>query len=296
MPPRPNALSPATLKLLITYQRQEETDHLIYSRMAAREKNPANKATLQRIAADEKDHSAVWRRYTRRNVAPSRAKVFWYSLMALIMGYTFAIKLMEKGEYTTGRAYEKLLEEIPEARRIMEQEQEHEEKLVSLLDEERLQYVGAMVLGLNDALVELTGTLAGLSFAMADTRLVALSGVITGTAATLSMAASNYLAERAGGNPKALKSSLYTGVAYLITVVVLVLPYLLFPSNMYLAAFGAMLAFAVLIILAFNYYTSVAQSLPFLRRFGQMAAISLGVAALSFVIGLAAKALLGVSA
>ena len=51
----------------------------------------------------------------------------------------------------------------------------------------------------------------------------------------------------------------------------------------------------LLIILAFNYYISVAQDLPFWKRFGEMVVISLGVAALSFLIGLAAKQLLGIN-
>ena len=150
------------------------------------------------------------------------------------------------------------------------------------------------MLGLNDALVELTGTIAGLTFALANNRLVALSGIITGVSATLSMAASNYLAKRAEGNGEALKSSAYTGAAYLLTVVAIVLPYLLLPNELYLLAFGIMIFVVVLIILAFNYYISVAQDLPFLKRFGEMVAISLGVAALSFVIGLVAKQLLGI--
>ena len=63
---------------------------------------------------------------------------------------------------------------------------------------------------------------------------------------------------------------------------------------MYLGALAAMLAVVILIIFFFNYYISVAKSQPFLRRFGEMAAISLGVAVISFGIGLAAKRLLGV--
>ena len=39
----------------------------------------------------------------------------------------------------------------------------------------------------------------------------------------------------------------------------------------------------------------MAQDLPFWKRFGEMMLISLGVAALSFVIGLVAKQLLGVN-
>ncbi len=287
-------LTEQTIKLLMSYQQFEITDHVIYSRMAGREKDPQNKAVLEQIAAEELAHAAIWKKYTGREVRPRRLHIFWYGLLGLLMGYTFVIKLMEKGEYTTGRKYRQLLQEIPEAAGIIEDEQQHEEKLANMLDEERLQYVGAMVLGLNDALVELTGALAGLTFAVAGTRLVALTGIITGVSATLSMAASNYLAERADGNPHAFKSSLYTGVAYLVTVVLLVLPYLLYPEHAYGSALITMLATVILIIFIFNYYISVAKDLPFAKRFGEMAGISLGVALIAFFIGLAVKKFLGI--
>ncbi|MDL2248922.1 VIT1/CCC1 family protein [Tyzzerella sp. OttesenSCG-928-J15] len=257
-------------------------------------KNAANKAVLEKIAADEKEHANIWAKYSGASFKANNLKVIWYVILSYIMGYTFVIKLMEKGEYTVGKAYNNLIKEIPEAKKIMEQEQEHETKLANMLDEERLQYVGSMVLGLNDALVELTGTIAGLTFALTSTRLVALSGIITGVSATFSMAASNYLAEKADGNPNALKSSMYTGIAYLITVVLLVLPYLLLPDNMFSVAFACMLAVVILIILFFNYYISVAKDLPFLKRFGEMAIISLSVAFISFVIGLLVKEFLGI--
>ena len=82
---------------------------------------------------------------------------------------------------------------------------------------------------------------------------------------------------------------------YMNAVALIVLPYLLLPNDWYVAAFVIMIAVVVLVILFFNYYVSVAQSLPFWKRFGEMVLISLGVAALSFAIGLAAKALLGVN-
>ena len=122
-----------------------------------------------------------------------------------------------------------------------------------MLDEDRLQYVGSMVLGLNDALVELTGTLAGLSFALQNNKLVALSGLITGISATLSMASSEYLSARSEGSTDAYKSALYTGVMYIFAVVFLVLPYLLYPVDQYLAALITMLAIVVIIIFAFTY-------------------------------------------
>ncbi len=287
-------ISETARALLLKYQRTEATDHLVYRRMAAREKNMDNRKTLERISANERDHEAVFQRYTGQKVRPDRFRVFWFSLLSFLFGYTFVLKLMEKGEYAAGGSYRALVGEFPEIEKIIADEQRHESELAGLLDEERLKYVGAMVLGLNDALVELSGAVAGLTLAMADTRVVALAGIITGASATLSMAASNYLAQRAEGQDDALKSSLYTGIAYLATVVCLITPYLLFPPGLYLAALATMLVIVLLIIMLFNYYVAVAKSVPFGSRFREMAAISFGVMAISFVIGLLAKKVLGV--
>lgn len=289
-----NQLSPAVYKRILKFQRDEITGSTLYKAIAERQKDESNKAALLEISDAEHDHYEIWKGYTGKELKPNRRKVFFGKLVSRLLGDTFTIKFLEKGEDFGIRDLESIEKEIPEARAIISQEEEHEDRLMAMVDEERLHYVGAMVLGLNDALVELTGTIAGLTFALANTRLVALSAIITGVSATLSMAASNYLAERAEGNDKALKSSLYTGMAYLITVALMVLPYLLMPNRLYIAAFGVMLAIVVLIIFLFNFYISVAQDKPLLRRFAEMAAISLGVAAVSFVIGLLAKSLLGI--
>jgi VIT1/CCC1 family predicted Fe2+/Mn2+ transporter len=163
-----------------------------------------------------------------------------------------------------------------------------------MLDEERLQYVGSMVLGLNDALVELTGSLAGFAFALQNTRLIALSGLIVGISATFSMASSEFLAARSEGRTDALKSCSYTGIAYLLTVIALIAPYLIFPVEQYIPALICMLAVVILIIAGFTYYTSVAQDQPFKSRFAEMAIISISVAVVSFVVGILAKRFLGV--
>ncbi|MDR3315305.1 MAG: VIT1/CCC1 transporter family protein [Coriobacteriales bacterium] len=284
----------STRETLLAFQKAEATDCLVYARMSKTEKHPKHKLILEQIAQDEQDHYNTWKSYTNEAVVPNHLKVAWYTLLLCLLGYTFVLRLMEKGEDKTALAYGQLSAAVPEIEAVIAREQEHEEQLVDMLDEERLQYVGAIVLGLNDALVELTGVIAGLTFALASTRLVALSGIITGIAATFSMAASNYLAEKANGNPHALKAALYTGCAYLITVAILILPYLLLDDHLYFTALIIMSVCVVLIIFFFNYYISVAQRLPFWSRFGQMAAISLGVALVSFLIGLAAKTLLGV--
>ena len=263
------------------------TESEVYRRIAAGTKDESNRAALLRIADEEAKHAAIWQRYTGEAMKPQRGKVLRFSLIARVFGFTFAVKLMERGEEKAQISYEELAKEAPEALGIRADEESHEQALLAMLDEERLSYVGSMVLGM-------TGTLAGLTLAMQNTRLIALSGLITGIAATLSMASSEYLSSKSEGRPDALKSASYTGVAYLVTVALLILPYLLFDESHYLWAMGTMVVIVLLILVVFNYYLSVAQDLPFKKRFGQMAGISLGVAALSFVIGILVKQFLGV--
>lgn len=287
-------LSPVLKKQLMKAQRDEENGAALYAFMARREKNEENRRTLEQMSADEKRHAGVWAELTGERVGPQRLALLWMKVVTVLLGYTFMVKKMQRGERFAVAGYEAMQEETPEAVAVLADERRHEAELYAMLDEERLHYVGAVVLGLNDALVELTGAIAGVTFALANTRLVALTGIVTGISATLSMAASNYLAERAQGNRNAVKSSLYTGVAYLVTVALMVLPYLLFPQGSYVAAFVVMIGVVLSIILFFNYYLSVAKDEPFLKRFGEMALISLSVALISFVIGLLAKRFLGI--
>lgn len=141
-----------------------------------------------------------------------------------------------------------------------------------------------VVLGLNDALVELTGALAGFTLALQNARQIAAIGLITGIAASLSMAASEYISTKTeAGKKNPLKASVYTGIAYTCTVFLLILPYLLF-SNYYFSL-AVTLFNAVLVIAIFTFYVSVAQDIPFRARFAEMAVVSLGVALLSFGIG-----------
>lgn len=276
-------------KLMIEFQKDEITSSYIYTYFAKRVKNKKEQKTLYQIAQDENAHAQIWQQYTNIEIKPNMFKVWFYRILIYLLGYTFVIKLLEAHEYEGIEAVKQLETEIPEVKKIIADEKKHEKKLIAMLDEERLNYVGAMVLGLNDALVELTGTIAGMTFVLANTTLIAMAGIITGVSATLSMAASNYLAERADGNPNALKASFYTGIAYLITVVCLVLPYLLFPTDMYVASLVSMIAIVVFLVFIFNYYIGVVKSEPFLSKFIEMSIISLSVALIAFIIGWMAK-------
>jgi VIT1/CCC1 family predicted Fe2+/Mn2+ transporter len=287
-------LSESVKQRILAFQKDEITSAVLYEEIAAMMKNDKNRNVLLEIAQVEREHYATWKHFTGIDIGPSRIKIALFKLLYWIMGETFVIQMFERVEDFGIRELTQITSEIPEANDIILQEEEHENQLITLVDEERLKYVGAMVLGLNDALVELTGMIAGMTFALSGTKIVALTAVITGAAATLSMAASNYLAERAERSSTALKSSFYTGIAYLITVVLLVMPYLILPDSLYITAFTIMIITVILIILFFTFYLSVVQSTSFWSRFKEMAGISLGVAAISFVIGLIAKMFIGV--
>ena len=287
-------LSKKAMEIVKKMQQNELTESYIYQEIAKIAKGEENKKTLLRLASEEKAHYEIWKKYTNVEMKPQKAKVFKFKLIARILGFTFAVKLMENGEEGAQKEYEILAREVEESVQIREQEEEHEEALLKMLDEERLQYVGSMVLGMNDALVELTGSLAGFTFAMQNTRLIALSGLIMGISATFSMASSEFLSAKSEGRNDAFKSCSYTGIAYLITVALLILPYLVMGNGQYMTALFVMIAIVILIIAGFTYYISVAKGEKFKPKFLEMSLISIGVAVVSFFVGILAKKFLGV--
>ena len=287
-------LSKKAFDIIKKMQQNELTESVIYREIAKFAKGEENKKTLLRLADEEKAHYEIWKNYTGIEMKPQKGKIFKFKMLARIFGFTFAIKLMENGEGKAGVEYAVLADEVEESTVIRQQEEEHEAALLEILDEERLQYVGSMVLGMNDALVELTGSLAGFTFAMQNTRLIALSGLIMGISATFSMASSEFLAAKSEGRKDALKSCCYTGVAYLITVALLILPYMLFNNEQYIYALISMIATVILIIAGFTYYISVAKGEKFRPKFLEMSSISVGVAVISFGVGILAKRFLGV--
>ncbi len=274
-------------------QQNEITASAVYNKAAKMFKDTHNATVLKNIANDEMAHYLRLKEFTGCEMKPEKFKVILFLFISRIFGMTFGLKLLEIDEdKAVNIDYKGLEEYIPGISTIVEQEEEHEKQLIGMIHEEKLNYIGSIVLGLNDALVELTGTLAGLSFAFQNTRIIALSGFITGIAASFSMAASQYLSSKADGEDEPLKSSIYTGIAYIVTVILLVIPYLIF-SN-YLVCLASTLTISVLIILLFNYYVSVAKDVPFKKRFFEMAGISLAVALFSFGIGVVVRLVFGV--
>ena len=275
---------------LIRLQRMERTEMEVYRRLANREKKAENKNLLQKISIQENNHYNLLKEKTGEDVDYSKFRVYFHVITSIFLGLTFSLKLMEKTEQNAAQEYRDLGYDD-----IAEEEDEHEKELLSLLEEDSLNYLSSIILGLSDALVELTGALAGLTFAFQELRVVALAGLVTGISASFSMAASEFLATKEeNSNRSPIKAALFTGSAYIITVFLLVIPYLLLTDNSeiifglepHIQALIITFIIGLLIIALFNFYVSVAQDKSFNRRFIEMVIILLIVTIISFLIGL----------
>lgn len=278
---------------LLAWQRGEITEHRIYLALAEKAGESPNRRVLEETAEVELGHYRFFRSYTGTDIQPDRIRISFYLLVYLVFGITFALRFMERGEKRAQRIYRDLVPVVPGLGEVLLDEERHEKALIGLIDEQRLRYTGSIVLGLNDALVELTGTLAGLTLALQNTRVIAMAGLITGIAAAFSMGSAEYLSTKAEGEARnPLRAAMYTTIAYIVTVLFLVVPYLALAS--FYLALAVTVGNALLVIIVFSFYISVTRDLDFRGRFLEMAAISLGVAALSFLMGILVRIFLGV--
>ena len=283
---------------LLKLQRMEATEAEVYRRLARMQKDPVNRSILEGISLEEERHEAVIENMTGEKVRADRGKVRRQIMLARLFGFTFSVKMMEATEKDVAAEYRELgLDDIAE------EEEAHEENMIGMLDEERLRYSGSVVLGMSDALVELTGALAGLTFALQSLNLVALAGLVTGIAAAFSMGASEYLSSRAEKKSEsAVRAAFFTWISYLITVLLLVSPYLLLTAESpdfhglepHVQALLYTFAIGLLIVAVFNFYVSVVEEVSFSSRFMEMAGILGVVSLISYGIGILLRGMLGV--
>ena len=133
------AVSPEALEIIRKMQQNELDESIIYKNIASFAKGKEHRRTLKRLAKEELAHCQIWKAYTGEEMKPNKGKILFYALIARIMGFTFAVKLMERGESRAQTEYELLAREVPESFEIRQQEEEHEQALLGMLDEERLQ-------------------------------------------------------------------------------------------------------------------------------------------------------------
>lgn len=282
-----------TIEMIKGFQQSEITEHYVYKEIANSIKGK-NKDILLKISNDELLHYNIWKKYTNEDVPPQKWKIVFYKLIVKLFGLSFAAKLMEKNENSAEQKYKDLVNEFKETDSILKDEYEHENAVLSMIEEKKVKYIGSMVLGLNDALVELSGTLAGLSLALRNSKLIGLAGIITGIAAAMSMASAEYLSQKSEDekdkNP--LLASFFTGIAYILTVIILVAPYLLL--KYYIAALVFSIINGIIALTFFSFFISVVKDKSFKHTFFEMFAINSTVIFISFLVGIFVRKTFGI--
>ncbi len=286
-------LSKSDVELVVGFQKSEITEHFVYKALAE-SSSGTNKEILLKIASDELAHYNIWKNYSKRDVGPDKKRLFFYRMLAKLFGVSFAVKLMEKNELAAEQQYRQQIQKFKDAEPILRDEITHENLLLSMIEERKIAYMSSIVLGLNDALVELSGTLAGLSFALRNSKLIGLAGVITGVAAAMSMASAEYLSQKSEkqGRKNPLLAALFTGVAYVITVIILVFPYLVLAN--YLWALLWSVFNGIFAVILFSFFISIINDRPFKKVCFEMLGLNFGVILLSFGVGLLVRKWLGV--
>lgn len=271
------------------HMQNELTEHIIYGRLAAREKNPENKALLEKMSIQEKEHYELWKKISPgTDVEPRRLSVFIFDAMRSVLGVTFTTKFLETHETKAVQEYQAILETLPPEykpylERIIEEEKSHERSLLSQIKEKRIAYLSFIVLGLADAIVEITGVHAGFLGVTGSTLVAGVSGIIVGFAAAISMASAAYLQAKQDVERSALVSAVSTGLAYIMSVILLALPYFWLDSM--IPAFLASVGVGILLIGGFTYYGAVVFERKFWHEFLEAAGLMLGTAIATYFVG-----------
>ncbi len=272
-----------------SYAYDEFADHLLYEELARREGNPDNKETLLRLSRQELAHFNFWKKfapeYTPR-VNPFLLQLFL--MMRRILGLTFTIKFLERHEHAVVQEYKKALNELSGVDRktleeLIRDEEEHENFFIGQLKETIIQYIGSIALGLADAIVEITGVHAGFLGVTGSTLVAGISGIIVGFSAAISMGSAAYIQAKQDPSRSALASGLATGVSYIVSVILLALPYFL-TGNMAYAFFISILV-GVLLIASLTFYSTVVFDRHFLREFLEAVGLMMITAVATFFLG-----------
>lgn len=281
------------------FAKDEYRDLTIYQTLLENETSLEFKQVLQKLIQHEKSHLEFWLHFSnKKEFSLNPLEITFYKFIRKFLGLTFTVKLLEKEEETMMghyRSYAKKAQgKIKESiEKIIKDEIKDEKDILSLVKEPQVEFISSIILGLNDGLIELTGALFGFSLALSNHAIVAMTGLIAGIAAGLSMAASAYMQARHEEGKDAQKAGIFTGVSYLIVVTLLIFPFFL-TADLVLALI-AMFLIAILVIIIISYYTAIIFERKFSSQFTEMFLFSLAAAGISSLIGFLFKSFTGIS-
>jgi VIT1/CCC1 family predicted Fe2+/Mn2+ transporter len=269
----------------------EWSDYTLYERLSKTIKSDSPFAdVLMTLSATEHRHYEFWKKYVP-NEEPKLAtlKLYWILFLRRFFGLTFAARYLDLHEEDVVKKYEKLSPMIPPPDRpafdeMVADEKEHEKAFSMKIESSAVRYISFVVLGLADALVEISGIHAGSLGFYDKTEIAGLAGVIAGGAASMAMASAAFAQAKQGDfKGSARLSAMYTGVSYFITAIILATPYFLTSNMIY--ALSTSLTLAVIILLVSTWYSVVIQEKRFLRDFVEILLILFGTTIALYAFG-----------
>lgn len=269
----------------------EFRDYMVYLALVRIEKDSNRKEILKKIASQEYEHYLFWKKLSGECIVKiSRIYIITVLLIRVIFGLTFTVKILEGHESRTIREYRSISEKLNDEdkknlEKLIRDEEEHEKYFINQIDEKILKYTGFIVLGLADAIIEITGVHAGFLGATSSTLVAGVAGLVVGFAAAISMSVASYLQAKTQTTMKSspIFSALVTGIAYIGSVAALATPYFLLRSILH--AFITSVMIAVTLTFVFTFYTSVVNEKRFSREFLESIFLILGTSLATYFFG-----------
>lgn len=272
----------------------------------------------------ETRHFAFWKKFFESDIEGldlgRRLKLRLLTLVCRVFGDRAVHLVLEAIEIYGVRKYLSLWETYRNdplgaaVKDVLDDELRHEDRVVSESIERRIDPEGirSVFLGFNDGLVEILGAVSGLFAAFQDVPSILMASATVAVAGSLSMAAGAFVASSSEGEVQRietgkraflgepsraalaasspLRTALLVGVSYLLGALVPVLPVLLGARTVAVSLLaGGVVTVAVSAVLAFL------SGMNLRRRLLTNVVILAAAVGITYGIGLAARALLGIS-
>ena len=198
-------------KRALEFYKDEVTDMTFYDRLASRIQDAEFKGQLQELSSIEKDHAGFWKMELERSsedvsrIKGKGMKISFLLFLMRILGPVLTIRMLEHGELRAIRMYREMIddekEETPlkaKLQTILDQEINHEDVFANQISktEEEIERSRDIIYGMSDGLVEVLGSVAGLTAIMTSHYYIALGGFVVAISGAMSMSLGSYLSEK----------------------------------------------------------------------------------------------------
>lgn len=306
--------------------QNELFDGSLYRRLAQIEKDADVQQMLIHLSEFEDRHVRFWQCLASldrvRLTFGLRVKMAFLLFLRRLLGSKLTFLILEAIEHYGVTKYLKLWEQYRNTslaegiRAILMDELKHEDEAILQANRRhiRSEDFRHTVLGLNDGLVEILGSVGGFYAAFRDPHTVALAASIVGVAGALSMAAGAYASVKSEVEVQAVEKSkmrvlaeitgdsveessgespwraaFVVGVFYLLGALIPVLPFWLGVQRPFVSFASGFLAAGLIAALL-----AVMSGVPVLRKMTENALIVAGTVAITYAMGLLAQRYFGI--